>query len=352
MNERKINAMKTELVDFMVSLKPKDIMGAGNQLLIQEAVEAEAVSTDVPLSKDGSDASTQSVSALSTATASSMSCYDLDKVNELFTKQFLGQQGSLLSFASSVLVKGSSEVHKEERLQQLRGSSQYTIPEEMEEFARLFIRIYDESFHYHCSTRQCGETCLYRIEQCSHSPCKVCYSYVHHNKHDAICPEKIIPCTRTCGVELRRKELQHHMNEICILRPIECPFYCIGCHVDLIAKDLDCHLHDHTTNHMLLSLSRMQEYEKVMAKLHTRVNELESIVSKQQTEIVTLSATLATTTAALAIAEKKLEQSIVDTNKKTEKKCIAHADAIGNELRGETGKLNRTLADLGKIVKK
>ncbi len=357
-NERKINGLKTEFVDFMVTLKARDIMGS--QSLLQQVVDAVPAPAEaaVRISKaadgNGDDTiATVSVSAsVSSLSSSGIPCYDLEKVNDLFTKQFLGQQGGLLSFASSVLVKGSTEGHIQERLLQLRSSSQYGIPEEMEEFARLFIRLFDESNHYHCHTRQCGETCLYRIEQCDHSPCKVCYSYIHHQKHDQICPEKIIPCQRTCGVELRRKELSRHMQDVCILRPIQCPFYCIGCHVDLIAKDLDCHLHDHTTNHMLLSLSRMQEYEKVMAKLHTRVTELETLTSKQQTEIVTLSATLAATTTALALAEKKLEASIAETNKKTEKKCMSHADGIANELRGETGKLNRTLADLGKIVKK
>lgn len=361
-NERKINGLKTEFVDFMIGLKANDILSS-RPLSQQETAVAVAVpsaSNEVLLSKQGDNASISSASTSSTSQLSISSlnsntgftCYDLDKVSELFTKQFLGQQGSLLSFASSVLVKGSSEVHMQDRLQQLRSSSQYGIPEEMEEFARLFIRLFDESHHFHCSSRQCGETCIYRIEHCPYSPCNVCYSYAHQNKHDQICPEKFIPCQRVCGVELRRKELHQHMQETCILRPIQCPFYCIGCHVDLIAKDLDCHLHDHTTNHMLLSLSRMQEYERVMSKLNTRVNELETTVKQQQTEIVTLTATLAATTTALTVAEKKLEQSIVETNKKTEKKCMSHTDAIANELRGETGKLNRTLADLGKIMKK
>jgi hypothetical protein len=345
-NETKLNVVKSDCLSFFAALQLTGI-----------APTAAAMPTTVTAV---TPAAAETVDAVDLQIAPSAT-YDMDRLREVFAKRFLEQQGDMLSFASSLLKSagrsvsavaatadsnGASRNEAAERLQWLRSSPQYSIPQEFEAFARLFVRLFDRQHLYHCRTPHCGEQCLFRTAHCEHEPCQVCFSQLHQWKHEKVCPEKVVPCDRQCGVVLRRRLLPAHLTDSCLLRPVTCPFHAIGCNVPLLAQDLEVHLNENTTQHLLLALHRMQEYERVMSQLHGRVHEIDRVTAQHATELAAVGVAVAATTTALAVAEKRLDNAMHDLNNKTEKKCIAHADAIASELRGEHGRLSRSLLDL------
>jgi len=100
---------------------------------------------------------------------------------------------------------------------------------ERNELSKLIIRKFDRKNNYHCNVKHCGEKCLFARESCKNANCGVIYSRKWAQKHDAICPEKLIECDRLCGELVVRKNMATHLEVSCTLRPITCPFAGFGC---------------------------------------------------------------------------------------------------------------------------
>lgn len=85
--------------------------------------------------------------------------------------------------------------------------------------------------------------------------------------HDKICEFKVIPCDRLCGDNVLRGQLDEHKLTSCPLRPVECPYLCIGCKIELLHKDKEEHLIEATQMHLFLAVERIQEMQMVLGKM-------------------------------------------------------------------------------------
>ncbi len=191
-SERKINALKNEMIDIL-------------QL-------PSSASTTVP----GNPSPKGSFS---------MAPYAYVKVSESLDS-FITSCRTTLSMASSVFKSGDVGENWSQRQQEV---DRCFSVEERHEWAKLMLRKHDVEFSYHCSVRNCGPSCVFAVEACPNLGCCVYFSRKWAQQHDAICPEKMLPCTRACGEHRKRKKLETHLRDECILRPIDCPYKSVGC---------------------------------------------------------------------------------------------------------------------------
>lgn len=86
--------------------------------------------------------------------------------------------------------------------------------------ARTVVRHHDSEHLHHCRVKLCGDDCLFLSVSCPNKPCPVVYSSCWRAKHDALCPQKIVPCTRQCGEEMPRMLVSNHKEFSCPLRSV------------------------------------------------------------------------------------------------------------------------------------
>ena len=89
---------------------------------------------------------------------------------------------------------------------------------EREALARSIVRKHDREHLYHCAKQHCGEECTFRAVTCFNPDCHVVISACWVEKHDKVCPRKIVPCGRACGESLARMSMEAHREHSCPLR--------------------------------------------------------------------------------------------------------------------------------------
>jgi len=126
----------------------------------------------------------------------------------------------------------------------------------------------------HCDQLNCGENCRFFRVQCPNDGCIITLSKIYLDEHDKVCPYKLIQCQ--CGEWLQRREEEVHKKEACKLREVDCPFKNIGCLSKVRACDLQSHVDEHSSKHLLLSVERLLEHQSVLSVLNAKVIALEN----------------------------------------------------------------------------
>jgi homogentisate solanesyltransferase len=194
-SERKINALKNEMMDIL----------------------------QLPTSPATVTASKTAPSTTSPSPA--MTPYFSTKTSDILDS-FISSCRTTLAMASSVFRSGDAADNFTQRQQDV---ARYFAMEERVEWAKLVLRKHDVEYNFHCSVRNCGPSCIFAVESCPNVGCCVYFSRKWAEAHDAVCPEKILGCPRTCGECLQRKRMDMHLRDDCILRPITCTYHSVGC---------------------------------------------------------------------------------------------------------------------------
>ena len=270
---------------------------------------------------------------------------------------FAGSGGSIWTVASAALAhKGQEDVDENEEKRRQLFDDKFFRADEREALANALIHKHDTEFAFHCNVKNCNSspmpsssssssgitlqsTCPFAPVLCTNKGCEVVFSKKWGANHDATCPYKIISCSRTCGENMARKELDYHMSKQCILRPVQCPFACLGCNADLLFKDLPDHMDSTIQPHMMMGLNRVMEQHDVIVKLNTKVASLETKTATYGAQIATLITGAAAVTVAMEANEKKMIKALHDevgrVDAKTTKKQQAlesHTQQIANEM--------------------
>jgi hypothetical protein len=146
---------------------------------------------------------------------------------EAAVQAFTDQAYTAWSMVSGKLTTGDVVENTARRSADL--ASTYFTSGERIALAKSIIRHHDTTNAHHCSVRGCGDTCEWRLTKCTNEECEVVVSQRWLQKHDDVCPQKIVPCDRYCGEMMYRRLVPLHMTSTCPLRPVECPFMCLGC---------------------------------------------------------------------------------------------------------------------------
>ena len=132
--------------------------------------------------------------------------------------------------------------------------------------AGLLVRKIDaDSYQLHCDKPGCGTECRFAPVSCTNEGCNRSISRLHLKEHDEVCLFK--QCSCECGEVFVRGELQKHQTQACKLREVACPFEKIGCSKRVRACDLEQHVADDNSWHLLQAMTRMMEYEEVLRNM-------------------------------------------------------------------------------------
>jgi hypothetical protein len=275
--------------------------------------------------------------------SSSSGGYSFLIVDQLL-ESFVQSSSTALSMASSLI--GGSSVTSNEYYETRKNeiAQRYFSTEERIELAKLLLRKFDHLNAFHCPRRNCGLSCEFRIEQCSNEHCFVYFSHKWWEEHDAICPEKLLFCERGCQESALRKNMNHHLSQECSLRPVVCPYQCIGCaRIDLLAKDLSPHIQEELSVHMELVLERLLEHQKVFSTVYSRLSEVESVNAQTRKEIAVVQSGLVTATIALKASETRQEKQLQDQIKALDNKISRTNSSLQSEIRSEISKVQSAL---------
>lgn len=145
---------------------------------------------------------------------------------------------------------------------------------EREAIASLIVKKLDLHYQLHCDQPDCGMQCRFYQVECPNDGCSSIMSQMYLEQHQTSCPYKVITCE--CGDSFPRKQLAVHMAQACKMRTVECPFHKIGCIHVVKACDLENHIQEDASAHLLLAIDRMTEHQDVIKALHVKAAGLEA----------------------------------------------------------------------------
>ena len=102
-------------------------------------------------------------------------------------------------------------------------------------------------------------------------------------KHGDLCPEKVIGCSGGCSEKVKRKHMGFHVEHVCALVTIDCPFKEFGCEFHGLVEDVVGHTEDKRVGlyHKRLEIaSRIQHQGKMGQQVESLLKELKNTVSK------------------------------------------------------------------------
>ena len=97
--------------------------------------------------------------------------------------------------------------------------------------------------------------------------CKLCnneFNIKDIPKHLNNCPEITVECIKGCGKKLKKKEMKEHLNIICPVELVKCPFWDKGCKTIIKRKYLEDHYKLYTKNH--------QNFDEKYKELNNNIN--------------------------------------------------------------------------------
>ncbi len=101
--------------------------------------------------------------------------------------------------------------------------------EERAGLARAVIRRLDTLFEYHCTVPLCGIACTFARQRCPYEHCGARFSRKYWIDHDDHCQHKPVTCPLLCGVKVPRRDMNSHVEDACVMRPVPCTFAHLGC---------------------------------------------------------------------------------------------------------------------------
>lgn len=147
--------------------------------------------------------------------------------------------------------------------------------EEQAGLARLLIRRSDRDFSFHCgSALRCGN-CAFAAVRCPHPGCGRLLSRKWRAEHDYDCAYKAVPCALQCPLSVPRGSMEQHVHAECVMRPVVCPFACVGCSKEgLLQRDLASHEQEAMAQHLAAAMERVHLLEASNRKADLHIEQL------------------------------------------------------------------------------
>ena len=155
------------------------------------------------------------------------------------------------------------------------------------------------------------EECLLRPHVCEH--CARGDSYTAITKHYASCPKYPLECPNKCGAtRIMRKNMTYHRNK-CQLQPVECPFAEAGCKTKLVRQDLEKHSTATQQQHLFMVMETLklmkQEHQKELQQTKTELEGVKTQLNKTREEQQKTNSELKETKKELAKTNRELRET-------------------------------------------
>ncbi|MED6106219.1 hypothetical protein PIB30_002673 [Stylosanthes scabra] len=127
-----------------------------------------------------------------------------------------------------------------------------------ETIAEAILKNIDMKNEFHCAMKFGSAEdladhaihCNFRPLFCDNEGCNAKFIAKHLEKHDSICPFKIIPCEQKCSDNIMRRAMDRHCITICPMRLVDCPFHSIGCRSAIAQCVVEKHCADDVRSHL------------------------------------------------------------------------------------------------------
>lgn len=127
-------------------------------------------------------------------------------------------------------------------------------------------------------------TCSYRRIQCQNLGCSAVIIYKDLQSHDDRCLCKVIECDNKCGHKIQRQNLDRH-RELCEFQLVKCPYYDLGCKIEILRKDYENHLQEEYFNH---SITFIEGQKRKNAEIDDLKHEIAHLRKDYDVEIKTM----------------------------------------------------------------
>uniref|UniRef100_A0ACD5Z226 Uncharacterized protein n=1 Tax=Avena sativa TaxID=4498 RepID=A0ACD5Z226_AVESA len=107
-----------------------------------------------------------------------------------------------------------------------------------------------ERFHMPDKLLEHTGQCKFRIVNCTNDGCVASFSAIRIEKHDSVCPFKLIPCEQLCEQDVMRSKMDKHCSTVCPMKLINCPFYQVGCETAFAQCSLERHCSGFLQTHL------------------------------------------------------------------------------------------------------
>ncbi|CAH3026912.1 unnamed protein product, partial [Porites evermanni] len=124
--------------------------------------------------------------------------------------------------------------------------------------------------------------CQWRTVDCDH--CHELYPECQMELHIKNCKKFPVQCS-DCELEMQQEELPDHIQNNCPRTVIQCPYYYIGCNVEVQRGKVDFHLESAAKVHLDLACVKLnknnEEFQEVTKRLEAKIDALEKQVEEK-----------------------------------------------------------------------
>ena len=94
--------------------------------------------------------------------------------------------------------------------------------------------------------------------------------YKNLEAHDERCLFKIIECDNKCGAKVLRQNMQQH-KDTCEFQLVKCPYYDLGCKIEMMRKDYRQHLVEENFNHSIIFIEGQKRKNREIEELKSEI---------------------------------------------------------------------------------
>ncbi|KAL5739788.1 hypothetical protein ACOSQ2_028968 [Xanthoceras sorbifolium] len=209
-----------------------------------------------------------------------VSDHPFDIITDL-VDDFAASKRNLFSRVSGWLLSEKREDKIDDFVQEMEISN-FWLMDRREAIVQTLLKNVDFKTEFHCnmkfnSAEELAEhvhNCGYSSMNCPNEGCNLIFSANQMEKHDAVCPFKIIPCEQKCSDSLMRRDMDRHCITVCPMKLAKCPFYAVGCQSPVPQVMIEQHRSDDLHSHLLYILQIIHK-EASVEDLKKRVEQLE-----------------------------------------------------------------------------
>ncbi|XP_038989604.1 TNF receptor-associated factor family protein DDB_G0290965 isoform X1 [Phoenix dactylifera] len=258
-----------------------------------------------------------------------------------FINDFTNSKRNMFSRVSGWLMSESREDKIDDFVQEMDKNG-FWLMDRRKAIAETLLRNLDFRNMFHCpikfdTAQQLAEhrsQCCFRPVNCTNVGCKATFSAIHTEKHDSVCPFKVLPCEQNCPENIVRREMDRHCVTVCPMKLVNCPFYQVGCQSAIPQCTLEQHCSEFIHSHLLYVLQMVHKQEISVEEVKQRVQLLEKSQSLSE-----FSETLDVRSLTLALKEQEAKI----------KKLESELSKSQSAIKGEEAKMKKLESQLSKV---
>ncbi|PIA39250.1 hypothetical protein AQUCO_02700439v1 [Aquilegia coerulea] len=205
-----------------------------------------------------------------------------------FVADFASSKQNLFSRISGWLLSENREDKIDDFVQEME-SSGFWLMERRLAISQTLLKNIDFKAIFHCKMNfntaedltEHNNLCSFRSMNCTNEGCRASFCAMHMEKHDLICPFKILPCEQKCSESITRREMDRHCITLCPMKIVNCPFYHVGCQSSIPHCTTKQHCSEFLQSHLLYILQVIHK-EAPVEDLKYRVEQLKQSSSIEQ----------------------------------------------------------------------